>query len=357
MANGFNLENIGLALSGLSAGIAGQGAQFAQGLQQNREREAQRQEILSQERQSAQFTDARVGLDLLKSGQLDEFMKFGAERVGAIDQLGGDPEDTLTVMTLVRQGKAQEAINLLQNADNEGVTRGFLNQREQPRRKVLETKDGRVTFLNTDGSVSEEAVQGAIVKAEEGKGDDFIKLGDLRSINKDVGDLIKEPSKIRNSAARLEKISKTKSATDQLAAIFTFMRALDPTSVVRESEQDQARATGGVADVMVGFVNKIQGEGALPPAVFDNMVLTAKRLSNQAISDVKTEVDGFLGAFGDRLKPKAKSDLSRRIPKLFEMPKESPATSGVPDALLRPSSQSATPAVPLSIGRFTVEVN
>ena len=37
------------------------------------------------------------------------------------------------------------------------------------------------------------------------------------------------------------KISETKSATDQLAAIFTFMKVLDPTSVVREGEQESAK--------------------------------------------------------------------------------------------------------------------
>ena len=48
-----------------------------------------------------------------------------------------------------------------------------------------------------------------------------------------------------------------------LSMIFAYMKMLDPTSVVRESEQDQARKTGGAADWLVNYVEKLKGGGSL----------------------------------------------------------------------------------------------
>jgi len=48
-----------------------------------------------------------------------------------------------------------------------------------------------------------------------------------------------------------------------LSMIFAYMKMLDPTSVVRESEQDQARKTGGAADWLVNYANMVQGGGSL----------------------------------------------------------------------------------------------
>jgi len=55
------------------------------------------------------------------------------------------------------------------------------------------------------------------------------------------------------------------SGAGSLAAVFSFMKALDPRSVVRENEQDAAQQTGGVADSLVGMVNKLRGKSSLGP--------------------------------------------------------------------------------------------
>lgn len=146
-----------------------------------------------------------------------------------------------------------------------------------------------------------------------------INFKDFRALNNDVTSLIKEPLQVRKAADRLSAIGKTKSATDQLAAIFTFMKALDPTSVVREGEQRQAASTGGVTDQFIGFVNKIIGEGALPPAVFESMILTAKTLANEATEGATSTLSNSLNAFGDRLTEDDRSKLLKRIPESFDI--------------------------------------
>ena len=126
MANGFNLETVGRALSGLSAGIQGRGLEFAQGLQQQEESRLENEKLLSTERKQAQFFDVRNGLNLLNSGQVDQFIKSGSERVLAIEELGGDPTDTLTILSMVRQGDIDGARLRLSTEDQRGVTEGFL---------------------------------------------------------------------------------------------------------------------------------------------------------------------------------------------------------------------------------------
>ena len=48
-----------------------------------------------------------------------------------------------------------------------------------------------------------------------------------------------------------------------LSMIFAYMKMLDPTSVVREGEQDQAKRTGGAADWLVNYVESLKGGGSL----------------------------------------------------------------------------------------------
>lgn len=213
--------------------------------------------------------------------------------------------------------------------------------------KALGREDvGKGQFTLSEGqarfSPSGEVI--AEIKDKADKADETGTIGfkDFRALNNDVTALIKEPLKIRNSAQRLEKIGKTKSPTDQLAAIFTFMKSLDPTSVVREGEQRQARSTGGVTDQFIGFVNRIVGEGALPPSVFEDMILTAKRLSNEAATGSRDQLESSLGAFGERLKKQDKDRLLKRVPGLFDIPTAPVVPTGV------------TPTTPSTQQRLTV---
>ena len=48
-----------------------------------------------------------------------------------------------------------------------------------------------------------------------------------------------------------------------LSMIFAYMKMLDPRSVVREGEQQQARGTGGMFDYLANTYNSLRGEGSL----------------------------------------------------------------------------------------------
>jgi hypothetical protein len=73
-----------------------------------------------------------------------------------------------------------------------------------------------------------------------------------------------------------------------LAMIFAFMKMLDPSSVVRESEQDQARATGGAADWLITYVTSLQGSGSLTDQQRTSFRNLAMQYYKESTDDVVT---------------------------------------------------------------------
>jgi hypothetical protein len=313
------------ALQGFGAGVQGQGQQFLQGRQQQQEREETKTKQLSQERRQAMLIDNRIALDHITKGNFQGAEGLLKNRLDALSKIpDADPTETLGAYNIIRSKNPEDIKRLtgiMSDLDQRAVLEGFLPEMAQPaQKKLIETKDGRATFLNPDMTVSEEAVFGAVQDAPE-----KIKFTDLRAVNNDVGALVAEANKIRASAAGLDKLSKTKSNSDQLAAVFTFMKALDPSSVVRETEQDMLKKSGGVADSMVVYFNRLMNGDTLPPALFDEMVLTAKRLANQRIEDSSTAATSYLAGFGDKIPQKQRGELMGRVPAMFAM-NEAPAT-------------------------------
>ena len=137
---------------------------------------------------------------------------------------------------------------------------------------------------------------------------------DRRAINKDFTTLISDSVDTYKAAKSLSKLNEKSTPTDQLAAIFKFMKSLDPTSVVREGEQQLAKRTGGPVDAFVGYINQLQGEGGLTPTAFGNMVNTAISLSDSAIETAQTEAGSYLDSYEDTLPEKYKELLRKRIP-------------------------------------------
>ena len=243
-----------------------------------------------------------MGAKLLQAGQIQEAAQFLEEEAAKVEELTKQPASRLrAVVEAIRTGNQEIVTNFIKSGLALDPTQGP-SELDQARTAETQAKTRKL--------------EKEISTPSDLPGD--IKFKEFRTLNNDVTNLIKEPLKIRRAAERLIKIGQTKSPTDQLAAIFTFMKTLDPTSVVREGEQQAARSTGGPADQFVGFVNKLQGEGALPPRVFEEMIKTAIRLSDEAASGAKTELSSSLDAFGNRLKDEDKVRLLDRIPEVFE---------------------------------------
>jgi len=302
MANGLDLQTVGRALSGLSAGIQGRGLEFAQGMQQEEQRRQQQEEQLSEERRRAQFIDARVGLDLLKSGQVDAFNNLAMERVGAIKQLGGSPDETLTPITMVRQGNIEGAIQYLQNADNEGVTRGFLDKRDPAGPETVKGGDissqGQIVQKDAAGNFVASDVQGFKTdKKAQGKqiANDLRRLDSRAEVStrmrSEINGQIKPFIDRQQFSSTINNVLDGDGGISDIALGVAFYKIVDPGSVVSQGEFGQLADSRGLSDKTVGIFDKISKGDRLNDAERKTIANLAnnqlKTFRNQAEKDVK----------------------------------------------------------------------
>jgi hypothetical protein len=241
------------------------------------------------------------------------FIQGAAKKLGIQDEFDPDQVDNETLMQLVAAKQALEP-------------RGSAKF-EQSKVKGLE---GYV-FDPSSGKFSvDEKLKSQIDKTKLLAEKPGLTVANVSSINKDLTALTKPSREIKAAAASLVSLEKSSSPTDQLAAIFKFMKSLDPTSVVREGEQQMARSTGGPADAFVGYINRIRGEGGLTEEAFKNMVNSAKLMANSSIESARDESRSFLDVFTE-LTPERRGNLDKRVPLPFTIDKTAkrPAGSGM----------------------------
>ncbi len=162
-------------------------------------------------------------------------------------------------------------------------------------------------------------------KLEKVKAKPTLDFKDRQALNKDFTALTKDTKLIRNTAKDLDKLSKmvgsngNVSGPSSIAMVFKFMKALDPTSVVRESEFATAENSSGVPENMRNMYNKLMQGGKLGPKQVEEFVSTAKGLSNSAIDSSTSEITGFLDTFEGTIPTGFRKALLKRIPERFNV--------------------------------------
>lgn len=141
---------------------------------------------------------------------------------------------------------------------------------------------------------------------------------DVAGVNDKVTNLTKGVREIQASAKSLEALEGRGSAASKLAAVFKFMKALDPTSVVRESEQGLVYSAEGAARNIAGMLNSLMGEGRLTETGFKDIVDTAQTLANSAIDSSAVEVGDYLDVLQDKMSAADLEKLRARVPERFE---------------------------------------
>lgn len=266
-----------------------------------------------------------------------------------VNMLQGNPQQRNQELT----GIQQAVLSVKQRADlSEGQQRIGLSERQvaASERNVA----SQIASRQANQALNQQKFRQAQVVAQNAINEGVqIDAKGRRSINSDITGLIKESVAIHGSAKSLEGLEKLGSAASRLAAVFKFMKALDPTSVVRETEQGQVYAASGAASQLAGQLNSILGKGKLTDAGFKDLVATSKNIANSSLTSTSGSVNSYLDTFEDTLPNSFKSRLTNRVPDLFVVPRAQPAApEGAGTAQVSP----ATPAAPTTIGRFQIEV-
>lgn len=92
------MDRIANALQGFGAGVAGRGGEFLKNQQLQRQ-------ALSDERKQAAAEDLRRAKALIDNNDLKGLQALAQERLGYINQLGGDPSDTEQLIVLAQQAE------------------------------------------------------------------------------------------------------------------------------------------------------------------------------------------------------------------------------------------------------------
>jgi hypothetical protein len=177
------------------------------------------------------------------------------------------------------------------------------------------------SFNESTGQYSLDPAYQSFLDSDAGRLANKEMLGpkDVAGINDKVTNLVKESVAIRSAASDLEALSKDASQPAVIAAIFKFMKALDPTSAVRENEVGMIEGAEGAAQGMANMYNRLLGEGGMSTEGFAEIVRTAKTLSNSSIGSANDSVSKYTDVISDNLTGKQLKDLRARAPGMFEI--------------------------------------
>jgi len=236
-----------------------------------------------------------------------------------IRRLGGDPSDMLKLLELdddeivkrtdmamaAQFGKEHESLQKTKPKFTQATAKGM----------------GGWNFNESTGAFTLDPNYQDFLASDAGRlaGKDMLNAKDVSGINDKVTGLVKESVGIRGAAADLEALSENSSPASMIAAIFKFMKALDPTSAVRENEVGMVEGVEGAAKGMANMYNRMIGEGGLSKEGFAQIVNTAKVLANSSIDSAGDSVGKYTDVISDNLTGKQLNNMRARIPGKFEV--------------------------------------
>jgi hypothetical protein len=250
----------------------------------------------------------------------EDFMALGRARIEEIMARGGDPKDTLGMMEAYTSGDVERVKSGLRGGMAALVNRGYIDPGVY---SSLHGQQGMTPYQQAEIDLKRGALDLDRAKLDfersklsSGSGLDASKR---QKINKDITPLVKNTEGIYGAAKSLEALKDNSSAASQLAAVFKFMKALDPTSVVRETEQGMVYDAQGAAQGLAGRINKLLGEGGLTKEGFEDLVKTSKIMANSEIDAKDSEIQRYLDVYEGTLPEGFVKTIKGRVPKRFEI--------------------------------------
>ncbi len=326
-ANQFQLvPDIGGAVSrGINTGI---------GIRQQQQRntqfdQAQQDRVTQQEATKQQIMLQGAANAAVKAQNLPDDasrVNFLRQRVQEVTGRGGDPRDTQEVLSLFESNQGDKANALLKSFVDTSVQTGLIKAPATEKVQPFQRGDKGLVFNPNTGEFSVDPVAKQRIDEVANKANiaGSLDFKDRQSLNKDVTSIIKNTVGINNTAKDLSKLGELGTGPASIALVFKFMKALDPTSVVRESEFATAENSAGVPEGVRNMYNKLVSGERLGDKQIKQFVDTAKALSNTATKSSNNEISSLLATFGDTIPEEFKSSLLDRIPKEFKTKGEIP---------------------------------
>jgi len=162
--------------------------------------------------------------------------------------------------------------------------------------EAIDTKTGKPTFVTNAQFTAEPnryVPKGEdIGKIKRGQTDSLQKLFTGNSVVKDFNTATSQYEKLLTSSER-------ETAAGDMSMIFTYMKILDPTSVVREGEQATAQSAGAVPDRIWNLYNKTITGQKLTAKQRADFVQTGTQLYNTNIKQFDAFKNSFLPSLNE----------------------------------------------------------
>lgn len=169
---------------------------------------------------------------------------------------------------------------------------GALNRRED-QSKVMEV-NGRLVRVPQSGQAEE--VYSSPQSTSIGPYKDAKQKADVEEgLRKEIFSTNKDYTIMRDSAAKVEAIAKQPSAASDVALIFSFMKILDPGSVVRETEFANAQNAAGVPDQVRNVYNRIMSGERLNENQRLDFVSQARTLAGTQLKQYELSTKQYRG--------------------------------------------------------------
>jgi len=153
------------------------------------------------------------------------------------------------------------------------------------KREIIEGPNGNPRFVD-DGKKVFPDVE---ISKETGR-----NLTEEAGVRKEFNTLVKDFNKVSDAYARVKASEANPSPAGDMALIFNFMKMLDPSSVVRESEYRTAGDAGALADKLAqkGYDQIVSGR-SLSPTQRKDFVDRSNRLYQASRSQAQKTADAF----------------------------------------------------------------
>ncbi|MEE9223099.1 MAG: hypothetical protein V3V40_06540 [Nitrosomonadaceae bacterium] len=345
-------------LEGLS-GVVGRGI-AVEG--QRRRSEAEKADMRAKLSQAAKFMSSNnhsglINLMVQNPGLRDHLSKVAEDKTGMNEAqrkqekaqriqtyrnalISGNPKEVIKrqIASMQQSGQDTKSLEALLNSTDEEIkdvmlsglaveqpaaAQAYLAANKKPEKKYSQGSGimAGYAFDPSTGKYTIDSDFQAMLQSNAAKMAAKEKLGakDVAGINDKVTALTKDVLAIHGAAKSLEGLKELSTPAAKVAAVFKFMKALDPTSTVRESELGMVYSAEGAAQGLANQINKLLGEGAISEAGFDDIINTSRNMANSAIESSRTAVSDYLSVIEDNLTPKQLQRMNARVPDMFEV--------------------------------------
>lgn len=308
-------QKLGQLLQGFSAGVAGRGPEFIQGLADNRKQ--------------ALLDDAFTVQQQLQGGDVSGARGTLLNRLQAIEQLGGNPADTDSILLDIERGDIDKALQRVGTVVDFGVASGRLQAPAKAIQPKTQIVDGQlVTIAPGGGSATATPIAGLTPGASTGDVQKQVNV-----LRKSVSDAGKDFRKVEAAKNRIVRTGSKATAASDISLIFNFMKMNDPGSTVREGEFATAQNSAGVPGRIVSAYNNLLEGTRLNPDQRADFVQQSEDLFAAQRQSFDTIIGDVLQQADQDSIPRARVLGDKRL-KAF---------------------QDRVRTAPLTVGRFTVE--